>query len=96
MRVMVGIYYLDMEKWLVECTWCKSDGHPAFACPLLKAKDWLGPCPDNAERFKQRTATIRNKGGPPSAVGRGGLPRGQGRGSGALSTHGFMSGTSRT
>ncbi|KAG6894619.1 hypothetical protein C0992_005383, partial [Termitomyces sp. T32_za158] len=61
-RVMVGLHYLDMEKRLVECAWCKADSHPAHACPLPKVDDWMGPCPDNAERFRKRLEAGRGRG----------------------------------
>ncbi|KAG6889229.1 hypothetical protein C0992_005924 [Termitomyces sp. T32_za158] len=98
-RVMVGLHYLEMEKRLVECAWCKSDAHPAYACQLPKTEDWLGPRPDNAERFKKRTEALRGRGAPPQrgshARGWTVVQHGTNRGSGSYGGRGFSRGSFR-
>lgn len=96
-KVMVGLHYLEMEKRLVECAWCKSDAHPAYACPQPKVEDWLGPRPDNAERFKQRTESLRGRAVPRQKPPRNGewseVQRGRGKSYNSTRGRGFARGS---
>ncbi|KAF5376093.1 hypothetical protein D9615_007751 [Tricholomella constricta] len=71
----VGLHILECEKRLVECVWCKSNTHPAHACPFPKTEDWMGLKPDNAERFRKRVEASKkdspapNCRGPPGGKG---------------------------
>ena len=59
-RYLVGLHFLDIKKRFVDCAGCKSDNHPAHMCPFPKTEDWMGPTPDNAERFlKSSVAEVR-------------------------------------
>ncbi|KAF8059883.1 hypothetical protein FPV67DRAFT_1674377 [Lyophyllum atratum] len=71
-RYWVGIHMLVIDQRLVNCVWCKSDTHPAHACPFPKVNDWLSPASTAASKA---LAQIDGS----SARGRG---RGRGRGNG--------------
>lgn len=79
-RYLVGLHFLEIEKRFVDCASCKSDTHPAHMCPFPKIEDWMGPAPDNAERFAKRLEGNKaNKG--KETPSRRGSKGGSGRGS---------------
>jgi len=71
-RYLVGIHFLEIEKHFVDCAGCKSDTHPAHMCPFPRVEDWMGPTPDNVERFLKRTEGSSGKKGKTSPSRRGG------------------------
>jgi hypothetical protein len=71
-RYLVGVHFLEIEKRFVDCAGCKSDTHPAHMCPLPNVEDWMGPIPDNAERFLKRIEGTSDRKGKGSASRRGG------------------------
>jgi hypothetical protein len=77
---LVGSHFLEIEKCFVDCAGCKSDAHPAHMCPPFpKTEDWMGPTPDNAERFLKRidgSSGQKEKGSPSRRGGRGYPSRG--------------------
>lgn len=77
-RYLVGIHFLEIEKRFVDCAGCKSDTHPAHMCPFPKIEDWMGPTPDNVERFLKRTEGSSEKKGKTSSPRRGGKGTGKG------------------
>ncbi|KAF8067088.1 hypothetical protein FPV67DRAFT_1228003 [Lyophyllum atratum] len=75
-RYWVGLHMLVIDNRIVNCVWCKSDTHPAHACPFPKVDDWLGPIPSAASK-----ALAQIDGAPARGRGRGrGNGRGRGRG----------------
>lgn len=71
-RYWVGLHMLTIDKRIVDCVWCKSNTHPAHACPFPKIPDWLGLVPTAASSPLAQAESPTNR-------GRG---RGRGRGSG--------------
>jgi hypothetical protein len=71
-RYWVGLHMLTIDKRIVDCVWCKSNTHPAHACPFPKIPDWLGLVPTAASSALAQAESPTNR-------GRG---RGRGRGSG--------------
>ena len=79
-RYLVGVHFLEIEKRFVDCAGCKSDTHPAHMCPFPKIEDWMGPTPDNVERFLKRTegssGSKKGKSSPSSRGGKGSSSKG--------------------
>jgi hypothetical protein len=72
----VGLHMLTIDKCIVDCVWCKSNTHPAHACPFPKIPDWLGLVPTAASSALAQAESPTNR-------GRGhGHGRGSGRGRG--------------
>lgn len=78
-RYMVGLHFLEIERRFVDCAGCKSDTHPAHMCPFPRTEDWMGPVPDNAERFLKRmegNSGKKEKDSPPRRGGKGSSSKG--------------------
>jgi hypothetical protein len=68
------LHMLTIDKRIVDCVWCKSNTHPAHACPFPKIPDWLGLVPTAASSALAQAESPTNRG---RGCGRG---RGSGRG----------------
>ena len=58
----VGLHMPTIDKCIVDCVWCKSNMHPAHACPFPKIPDWLGLVPTAASSALAQAESPTNRG----------------------------------
>ncbi|KAF8229353.1 hypothetical protein L208DRAFT_1378963 [Tricholoma matsutake] len=58
----VGMHMLTIDRCIVDCVWCKSNTHPAHACPFLKIPDWLGLVPTATSSTLAQAESPTNQG----------------------------------